>query len=327
MSFCNLAASILGSLRTRETLPKDQTVASTGVDLHLHTTASDGRWTPEGLVLRAARLGIGVIAVTDHDTIAAIEPASTVGADVGVTVIPGVEVTSKHLRHELHVLIYGNGIRRPTSLIRDMLATLEVLSHNRVVWFLERLAASGTRLETLPTPSDRVPRYRTYDLSRALRRERRERIVPKFRDAAPYLAQFADAPEASLALANVVATAHDAGAVAVLAHPGRSDDATQALSVDDLEHLLAEVPLDGIESHHPQHSPDQRDEFIAFALKHRLLVTAGSDSHGPAHARQPFPHPASWVGNFLNRIQPASIPIAAKGVRRFATDLPTSAIA
>lgn len=314
-------------------MPKDQTVASTGVDLHLHTTASDGRWTPEGLVIRAVRLGIGVIAVTDHDTIAAIEPASTVGADVGVTVIPAVEVTSNHGSHglhglhELHVLFYGTGIRRPTSPIRDMLATLEVLSLNRVVWFLERLAARGTRLEALPIPSDRVPRYRTCDRSRALRRERRARMVPKFRDVAPYQAQFADAPEASLALAAVVATAHDAGAVAVLAHPGRSDDSTAALSVDDLAHLLADVRLDGIEAHHPQQSPDQRDEFIAFALTHRLLVTAGSDSHGPAHARQPFPHPASWVGNFLDRIQPASIPIAPSGVRRFVTDLPTSAIA
>ena len=305
-------------------MPKDQTVASTGVDLHLHTTASDGRWTPEGLVLRAARSGIGVIAVTDHDTIAAIEPASIVGADVGVTVIPGVEVTAKHGSHDLHVLLYGNGIRRPASLIHEMLATLELLSHNRVVWFLERLASRGTRLETLPIPSDRGTRYRTYDLSRALKRER---IVPKFRDVAPYLAQFADAPEASIALADVVATAHNVGAVAVLAHPGRSDDSTAAFSLDNLEHFVSEVSLDGIEAHHPQHSPDQRDEFIAFALKHRLLVTAGSDSHGPAHARQPFPHPASWVGNFLDRIQSASIPIASSGVRRFATDLPASVIA
>ena len=302
-------------------MPKDQTVASTGVDLHLHTTASDGGWTPEGVVLRAARSGIGVIAVTDHDTIAAIEPASTVGTEVGVTVIPGVEVTSKHGSHDLHVLLYGTGLRRPSPPIREMLAALAFLSHHRVVWFLNRLASRGIRLETLPIPSDRVTRYRTFDLARALRRER---IVPKFRDVAPYLAQFSDAPEASIALTHVVATAHDVGAVAVLAHPGRSDDTTAALSVDDLEHLLAEVPLDGIEAHHPQHSPDQRDDFIAFALKHRLLVTAGSDSHGPALARQPFPHPASWVGNFLDRIQPASIPIASSGVRRFTTDLPTS---
>jgi hypothetical protein len=57
------------------------------------------------------------------------------------------------------------------------------------------------------------------------------------------------------------------------------------------------------------------------------LVTAGSDSHGPAHARQPFPHPASWVGNFLDRVLPSSIPFTSSGVRRLATDLPTSAIA
>ncbi len=305
-------------------MPKDQTVASTGVDLHLHTTASDGRWTPEGLVLRAARSGIGVIAVTDHDSIEAVEAASSAGANLGVIVVPGVEVTSSHGEHDLHVLLYGNGLRRPSAPVKEMLATLASLSHNRVVWFLNRLASQGTRLETLPIPTDPVTRYRTFDLSRALRRES---IVPKFRDVAPYLAQFADAPEASIALADVIATAHEVGAVAVLAHPGRSDDSTAALSVDALEHLFAEAPLDGIEAHHPQHSPDQRDEFIAFALKHRLLVTAGSDSHGPAHARQPFPHPASWVGNFLDRVLPSSIPFTSSGVRRLATDLPTSAIA
>ncbi len=304
-------------------MPKDLTVASTGVDLHLHTTASDGRWTPEGLVLRAARTGIGVIAVTDHDTIEAIAPASVAGATLGVSVIPAVEVTSRHGRLDLHVLLYGNGLSRPSTPIREMLATLANLSHYRVVWFLNRLASQGTRLETLPIPSDPLTRYRTFDLSRALRRER---IVPKFRDVAPYLAQFADAPQASIALADLVATAHLVGAVAVLAHPGRSDGSTAALSIDDLEHLLSDVPLDGIEAHHPQHSPDQRDELIAFALRHRLLVTAGSDSHGPAHARQPFPYPASWVANFLDRML-SSIPINSSGVRRLATCAPVSVTA
>jgi predicted metal-dependent phosphoesterase TrpH len=74
------------------------------IDLHMHTTASDGRDTPEALVARAASVGLDTISVTDHDTLASIMPVTDAARAAGITVVPGIEITSIHQGKDVHVL-------------------------------------------------------------------------------------------------------------------------------------------------------------------------------------------------------------------------------
>src|SRR5919202_943531 len=85
-----------------------------GIDLHLHTTVHDGRWTPDGLVRHVATLGIRCLAIADHDMTAGIAPARAAAAPLGMVVVPAVEVTTRWRGAEYHVLVYGGRLHPPT---------------------------------------------------------------------------------------------------------------------------------------------------------------------------------------------------------------------
>lgn len=253
------------------------------VDLHLHTTASDGRLSPRDLVDRAAAEALTVIAVTDHDTTAAIADACGYARTRGLDVIPGIEITAVHAGADVHMLGYFFDPAEP-----QLAAFLAGQRTNR----LQRVDAIGRRLAELGMPIDVAPILadaRT-DRGRSVGRPQVARALI----AAGYVADMREAFDKWLGRGcpayversgaspqKVVDIVHDAGGLVSMAHPGRT-------AMDDLIEPLAACGLDAIEVYHSDHGPDEVVRYREIADRLRLLITGGSDFHGdPARAIVP----------------------------------------
>jgi predicted metal-dependent phosphoesterase TrpH len=247
-----------------------------GLDLHLHTIYSDGSWKPAELFAYLAAEDFGIVSVTDHDTYAHLAGLRLLGEAHGIQVLGGVEVTSRWRGKIAHILCYaadfiGDGLaRRVEETIHDMeenTAAVYAELERRGYRFPRRdrvLAAEGG-LPLRPIDNARLLVDHGYadDMSRAL---------DMMRDAGYVIAA---APAGQ-----VVELAHESGAVAILAHPGRGDGEIQRYEPSLLQELLADVPLDGLEIYYPTHSLEQTTAYARLASERGLLVSAGSDSHG-----------------------------------------------
>ena len=257
--------------------------ASPRVDLHLHTTASDGRCTPRELVVRAVAAGLTVLAVTDHDTTAGIEEARSAAEAVGIEVVSGIEVTAVESHRDVHILGY---FVEPNHA--DLISFLKGQREQRIA----RVEAIGDRLKQLGVPIDVQPlvaRARK-DGDRSIGRPQIARemvaagVVADTREAFDrWLAAGRPAfvPRAGALPADVIAILHRAGGLASLAHPGQT-------GVDDRIPRYCLAGLDAIEVYHPDHDPETTERYRALASRLRMLATGGSDFHGdPSHGWEP----------------------------------------
>jgi predicted metal-dependent phosphoesterase TrpH len=244
------------------------------IDLHAHTLASDGGDRPQELVAAAAVAGVGTLAVTDHDTVAAVAEARAAGERLGVEVLAGCELTAIVGHRVVHVLVYGEGLLEP-----DLADAVQVARRGRE----ERNRALGERLERLcGVGYDDAARVAG---ASALSRAHFARALVARGAVADVAAAFdrflsagrpAYVPAPGVSVTDAVAVAGKAGGVAVLAHPGR-------LAAAERERVLAqalEAGIDGIEVWHPQHDPDLRRSLERLAGRRGLLATGGSDYHG-----------------------------------------------
>jgi len=247
------------------------------VDLHVHTTASDGDLAPAQCVDEAARLGLAAIAVTDHDTVAGNAEALARGAEVGIEVAPGVEISVDHPTLTVHLLGYY-----PEPAAGGFRAMLDGLQHHRE----ERNPRILARLAELGCPVDAAEVMaiagegvvgRPHIAAAMIRR----RYVATLNEAFDrYLAKGAPAyvgrekPTPEAAIAALLA----ARAVPVLAHPG----AMGARSIEEVEALvarLADAGLRGIEALYHACTRPQTEAYTRLARRHGLLVTGGTDFH------------------------------------------------
>ena len=245
------------------------------IDLHLHTTASDGRLTPPQLVARAGAAGITTMSVTDHDTVAALAEAGVVAAARGIRLIPGIEITSVAEERDVHLLGYFFDPASPA-----LLTFLEGQRAQRVA----RVREIGARLATLGMPVD-VESMITAAATRPGTSIGRPQVARAL-VAAGQVASVAEAFERWLATglpafvprtgpspATVVAAIHAAGGVASFAHPA-------VTRRDALIGPLAESGLDAIEVYHSDHMPEDVQLYRGLAQRLGLLVSGGSDFHG-----------------------------------------------
>jgi len=241
------------------------------VDLHSHSTASDGTAAPEEVIETALRCGLTALALTDHDTIEGIPTARAVGARVGVRVIPGVELSAFHEGHEVHLLAlhltHLDGLQRRLTELRTM-------RYNRAQAIVEKLNTLGVPLTLdevlLQSNGGAVGRPH---VARALIARG---VVQDFRDAfTKYLGSAGTAfvPKEHFSIEDAIAIAHEAGALAIWAHPG--DGGRR----DRLEPLVA-AGLDGLEIRHPSHSGEDVKRLQALADFFNLVPSGGSDWHG-----------------------------------------------
>jgi len=243
------------------------------IDLHAHTTASDGQLDPAALVERARAAGVRVLGVTDHDTTAGIAAATAAGAALGVTVVPGIEITAVLDARDVHVL--GYFVDPGSTMLAEFLAGQRA---DRV----RRARAIGDRLRQLDCPIDidalvaATPRGKSVArpmIAAALveaghvgsTKEAFDRLIGEGKPA--YMGRYGASP------AEVVAIIGRAGGVASLAHPG-------LLRRDAIIPGLAAAGLTAIEAYHSEHGEEDVARYVALARELDLAVTGGSDFHG-----------------------------------------------
>jgi predicted metal-dependent phosphoesterase TrpH len=246
-------------------------------DLHLHTTHSDGLYTPAQVVELARRCGLSAVALTDHDTLTGLPEARAAAAGSAVEVVAGAEITSEYRGKELHLLAH---FVRPDP---PLVAALERLCRHRAERFSDmvgRLRACGVSLED----GDLAAGAASGSLGRRHLAELlvRARRVGSVREAfARYLKDGGRAavPKERLPVAEAIALVRGAGGVAAWAHP--SYDCTRE-SLTELRHH----GLGAVEVEYPSARPGRVRELRGLAHELGLAVTGGSDCHGPEPPRR-----------------------------------------
>lgn len=277
----------------RTTLPPDA-----AVDLHMHTYASDGRWTPAELTDHVRDAGFRLVALADHDTMRCVPEMRRLAGAAGIVVVPAVEMTTRWEDRQVHVLVYGveNGAARSApfeALLRLQEDQLRAAAE-RAMTLVER---HGRRVPSLASVQGELP-LRPHHVFTAMIRDGHGGNLKQAHDIVRALGEPAiiDVP-----LEDTVAAAHAAGALAIVAHPGR-DEGTGILDETRLDRMLATVPIDGVEAHYRSYTDADTARYRAWATRHGLLVSAGSDSHWPNHPVNPRPHPARWIAQLLDRL-------------------------
>ncbi|MEO7003482.1 MAG: PHP domain-containing protein [Ktedonobacterales bacterium] len=271
------------------------------IDLHMHTTYSDGHWQPTALFAQLAREGFRVVAVTDHDQVRHLAGTQALGISHGIVVVPGTEMTTVWHGMNAHVLCYAPvGVGFTSEALADLARSTEdaQLANTRAVH--EELLRRGY---TFPRQDD-ILRAQGGQVARPIDNARlihESGYAPTPADA---LAVITDAGYISIKapIAEAVAAAHASGAVTIMAHPGRGEGEIQRYDPPLLRELLADIPLDGLEVYYPTYTPKQIAAYAALAAERDLLVSAGSDSHGPRQ-RYPIRYPAERCAALLKRLR------------------------
>ncbi len=245
------------------------------IDLHLHTTASDGRLSPAQLVARVKASRLTTISVTDHDTVAAIADVTTAATAVDIRVVSGIEVTAVDDGRDVHMLGY---FFDPAS------ASLAAVLERQRALRVSRVREIGARLAALGMPID-VESVLLAAAARPGSSVGRPQVARELVRSG-YVTSVQDAFDKWLATgrpafihrtgpspATIVDAIHEAGGIASMAHPG-------VTRRDELIAPLAGHGLDAIEVYHSDHAPEDIHHYQLIAARRGLLVTGGSDFHG-----------------------------------------------
>jgi len=247
------------------------------VDLHVHSTASDGTWTPQEVIAQATRAGLEVLALTDHDTIDGFLIARDAARDQGIRLIPAVEFNTDVTDKEIDILGYFWDMPRDEDLTRIL--------HHRQQDRIRRAREMVQRLNDLGIMV-------TYDRVRAIAQGvvARPHVAQAMIEQG-YVQSQKEAYERYLNLgapayvyrdplhpAEAISWIRRAGGIPVVAHPGLIGD-------DGVLDALVQAGLMGLEAYYPEHSAEESARYVGFAAQHGLLTTAGSDCHGPGRKK------------------------------------------
>ncbi|HEY5517834.1 MAG TPA: PHP domain-containing protein [Coriobacteriia bacterium] len=243
------------------------------VDLHVHTTASDGTVAPVDIVRAALDLGLTVISITDHDSIEGVDEAIAAARGTALEVLPGVELSVRGDDgsdvHLLGYLIDHRDVGLLTALERLRAARFE-----RAAAMVAGLAEAGHRVELQDVLG--------HAAGGAVGRVHVARALVEAGSVTTIEQAFAEligregpfyVRKAFFSAQEALALIHGAGGVAVLAHPGVTGEGALI--------PLVELGLDGVEAYHAEHTPAQRAHFASLAKRFGLVTTGGSDFHGP----------------------------------------------
>ncbi|MCQ2462580.1 MAG: PHP domain-containing protein [Clostridia bacterium] len=250
-------------------------------DLHCHTRLSDGTLGIDDIVILAKKSGISTIAITDHDSLAGTVRGKIIGERYGVTVIPGVEISATDSKRgtKAHILCYLpekpdrlEGLCRRNSQARKRASQFMLLKTAQkypiTPEFVIKCASGSTNIFKQHIMQALLESGYTTTIYGELY----DRLFSK--DSPDNVLTPATYPEP----AQIINDIHEAGGIAVLAHPGFYDN------FELLEELIP-LGLDGVEVWHPENTPEQQKRLIEIAKKHKLLVTGGTDFHGAYNAK------------------------------------------
>ena len=265
------------------------------IDLQMHTIYSDGIWTPEQLIDYLVSEQFSLVAITDHDRIDTAVALQQLAAEKQLPLLTAVEMSTLWRDEATDVLCYGFDPERNElqELTRDIMRRQRE-NTREVCGNLRKIGISFPQEELdalLAMPSAKQPQ----ELFAALEKRGYENGEP----SAETLMKDAGLLWATNDIADIVDAAHRSGAVCLIAHPGRGEIFLR-YDVNLLDELLRQVPIDGFEVYHPDHTPEQIVMYREYAEKHHLLTSSGSDSHGPE--KKPFKYPAKLSQRFLERV-------------------------
>jgi predicted metal-dependent phosphoesterase TrpH len=244
-------------------------------DLHMHSTCSDGTFTPTALVEIVAAKGIECMALTDHDTMAGLVEAQRSCSQAGLKFITGVEISTYVQGGEVHLL--GYGFEAGNADLDRFLERQRIKRRERIYEFVDRLANSGMNIR-----EEMEAQYAIQDEGSALGRPHLARALiaigaaVDIQDAFDRLLRPGTAtfvPRMLPSEEEVLGAVHAAGGIVSLAHPG--DHMRHAAVIS-----LVKNGLDAIETHHPSHDQRLRDYYTQLAGQFGLETTGGSDFHG-----------------------------------------------
>jgi predicted metal-dependent phosphoesterase TrpH len=253
-------------------------------DLQSHSTCSDGALPPRAVVAAAADAGVELLALTDHDTVDGVDEALHAGAARGLRVVPAVELSALDAdREDLHIL--GYLVDHHAAGLLEALAEFRADRAARAVRMAEALRDCGLQLELPQRPSIGRPHLAQAAFDHPANRMRleREEIVNSSQLLEAYLIPGTPAyrRRTTPTVAEAIALVHDAGGVAVWAHPFWDVDATAAV-LETIDRFAA-LGLDGVEAFYPSHDAEHAALIAARCAERDLLTTGSADFHGPTH--------------------------------------------
>jgi len=254
------------------------------IDLHTHSTCSDGTLTPTALLDLAARNHLAAISLTDHDTVAGVAEAICRGRANGVEVISGIEVSSRQDDFSLHILGYGIDHEQPEFL--SFLAGLQQARQARNQSIVDRFHELGiplrmAELEAMAGDQIGRPHFARLLVAKGICRDSQEAFVRYLRRGSPAFVEHARAPADT-----VIGQIRNAGGIAVLAHPASTDPSLEKIPA--IVARLKEYGLAGLEAFYPTHSNKVCRALQKIAADCGLFVCGGSDFHGDNHSSAPL---------------------------------------
>ncbi len=241
-------------------------------DLHVHTIYSDSTFSPQEVVATAHEVGLSCIAITDHDAVGGVEEAIDYGKEVGIEVIPGVELTAEHNDTEIHIL--GYFIDYKSSWFLKKLQHLREARRKRFLQMVEKLRKFNILLDAekiiRKNPSASIGRLH---LAQELYRKGYvSSIKEAFRlyigEGRPcYVKKERLSPQEAITMIR------ELGGISVVAHPYLMGD-------DNIIPVLVKEGIEGIEVYHSEHPLSAQIRYMSLAQNYNLLITGGSDCHG-----------------------------------------------
>jgi len=243
-------------------------------DLHTHSTASDGCLTPAELVRHACKEDLALLALTDHDTAAGIPEAEQASRSARLNFVPGIEFSTEVQQAEVHIL--GYWLDFDSRLLLDFLERLGYSRRERIQRMVGTLQGLGIRLDADEIlESKRSGVFGRPHVALALVQHGYASNVEEAFARYLKIGKPAYVPHCKLSPRQVVSLVIKVGGLAVMAHPGLS-------ARDDLIPGLCRDGLGGLEAYYPEHNPSQVYRYRGLAQQAGILVTGGSDFHGPA---------------------------------------------
>ncbi len=249
-----------------------QAVERKFVDMHMHTTCSDGALSPKDLVKKAKQVGLAAVSITDHDNFAAIAEAKPLAEELGIELIAGVEVSTAHEERDVHIL--GYFIKTENSPLSDYLAHCRKQRLERTARMIERLNKQGVKIHVEHVLQKASGGSVGRPHIAAVLQE--HGYVQSYNEAfLKYIGTNCPAYEKSIETkpAEVISLINEAGGLSFLAHPGRQVP-------DDTVRYLIDSGLDGLEIVHPSHDDHRQEYYRDIANEYFLLMSGGSDYHG-----------------------------------------------
>jgi predicted metal-dependent phosphoesterase TrpH len=271
--------------------------ADAAIDLHMHTTYSDGLWPAQKLIDYLVAEKYDLVAVTDHDRVDKVNEIQTLAAEQQLPILSGVEMSTEWNGMMGDLLCYGfDPEQNELASIAGELVRLRIENTYEIYDNLIRKGYEFPRLEEIFAESNGKLTYPSQNVT----------LLRKHGYASDWSSAMRIVVEAGyrhirVDMAKTVEALHRSGGVGLIAHPGRREYHFTFYHPELLDRLRCDVPIDGIEVYHPSHSQESVVAYLEYVNKHDLLMSTGSDSHSKPD-RMPMKYRAELSRRLLERV-------------------------